>query len=140
VTGAELADRVALRDLVDAYGIAVDDRDAAAYTAMFVPDGRLTVYAFGSETPTADYRGEGLGGLIEFVSRYPATLHFVGNHVCELDGDAASGQTYCLAHHLRGDDSTMLLVARYRDVYARVDGGWRFASRDCRLLWREDRP
>jgi hypothetical protein len=28
VTRAELADRVALRDLVDAYGIAVDDRDA----------------------------------------------------------------------------------------------------------------
>jgi hypothetical protein len=97
------------------------------------------VYAFGSDTPTAEYRGEGLGGLIQFVARYPQTLHFVGNHVCELDGDSATGQTYCLAHHLRSDGSTMLLVARYHDRYARAERGWCFVSRACRLLWRENR-
>jgi hypothetical protein len=123
---------------VDAYGIAVDDRDAEAYAALFVPDGSLTVYAFGSATPTAEYRGDGLVELIAFVERYPLTLHVVGNHVCRIDGDAATGQTYCVAHHLRADGSPMTLVARYRDRYALTADGWRFASRACRLLWRED--
>jgi hypothetical protein len=116
----------------------VDDRDRAAYAAAFVPEGRLTVYVPGADAPVAEYRGSGLAGVIDFVLRYEATLHFVGNHVCELDGDSASGQTYCLAHHLRRDGTTLLLVARYRDAYVRTAAGWRFLSRDCRLLWKEN--
>ncbi len=134
-----MSDRLALWALVGAYGIAVDDRDTAAYEALFVPGGRLTVYAFEAEAPTAEYKGETLGDLIEFVKRYSKTLHFVGNHICEIEGASATGQTYCLAHHLRHDGSTMLLVVRYWDAYRRTEMGWRFVSRDCRLLWREEK-
>ena len=120
------------------YGIAVDDRDRETYASLFVPDGRLTVDAFGAEEPTAEYRGETLVELIDFVLRYEATLHVVSNHVCHIEGDSATGQTYTTAHHLKRDRTTMLLLARYRDVYARTPAGWRFAARDCRLLWKED--
>jgi hypothetical protein len=31
----------------------------------------------------------------------------------------------------------MTLLARYRDTYTLTGAGWRFAVRECRLLWRE---
>lgn len=95
------------------------------------------MYALGSPTPTAEYRGDELGGVIDFVERYEATLHFVGNHVCELHESEATAHTYCVAHHLRHDGTTMRLIARYRDAYCRTAAGWRFTARDCRLLWKE---
>jgi hypothetical protein len=72
------------------------------------------------------------------VSRYETTLHVVGNRVFTVDGDTATGQTYTTAHHLRRDGTTMLLLARYRDVCTRTAAGWRFAVRECFLLWKED--
>ena len=65
--------------------------------------------------------------------------HFVGNHRVELDGDAATGDTYCIAHHLTGKDDYVMHI-RYEDTYVRTSAGWRIQTRDLHLLWTANLP
>jgi hypothetical protein len=60
------------------------------------------------------------------------TFHAVDNHRCDIDGDRATGVTYCLARHYREADGTAEVIItplRYCDTYRRTPHGWRFASR-----------
>jgi hypothetical protein len=49
-----------------------------------------------------------------------------------LDGDGATGESYCIAHHLyevHGQRTLMLAFIRYLDQFARQsDGSWLFAG------------
>jgi hypothetical protein len=72
-----------------------------------------------------------------------ATLHFNGQSTIKLDGDRATGESYCIAHHLFTEDGERkLMVAwlRYRDTFAKVDGTWLFAERNPYVDWTETRP
>src|SRR2546430_7424194 len=33
---------------------------------------------------------------------YDRTMHFIGNHRAVIDGDSATCETYCFAHHITG--------------------------------------
>ena len=60
------------------------------------------------------------------------TTHFNGQSTVALDGDRASGETYCLAHHLyTADGQRKLMIAslRYLDMFVKDHGTWRFGER-----------
>jgi ketosteroid isomerase-like protein len=40
--------------------------------------------------------------VFDDLNRYEATTHFNGQSTIDLDGDRATGESYCLAHHLEG--------------------------------------
>jgi catechol 2,3-dioxygenase-like lactoylglutathione lyase family enzyme len=138
-------DQLELRRLLDVYAAAVDDRDGAAMAALFVADGRLLVYEADTGELSHAYRGRAeLAQVAAEMERfYVRTFHFVGNFVCDLDGDRATGTPYCVAHHLRDDGrgpQVLVMPVRYRDAYVRTPDGWRFEERVCTVLWRERRP
>jgi len=138
------ADLLELRQLVDAYAAAVDDGDGAAMAALFVPDGALLVYEAGSDELSYSYRGpaELETVALEMERLYERTFHFVGNFVCTIDGDRATGTPYCVAQHLRDDGrgpQIVVMPVRYRDTYVRTPDGWRFEERICTVQWRERR-
>ena len=59
-----------------------------------------------------------------------------------LDGDRATGESYCLAHHVFSDDGERKLMTaaiRYQDTFAKADGTWRFAERRLYVRWTETR-
>jgi hypothetical protein len=136
-----LEDRLALRELVDAYAMAVDQRDETWFRSLWLPDARLTTHA-GAGPAESDLDGiDAIARIPSMIARYPLTLHVVANHLCRLDGDGdgagATGEAYCIGHHLtptddgRHDDYVMAI--RYIDRYGRDDGGaWRFARREVR--------
>jgi SnoaL-like protein len=139
------ADLLELRRLVEAYATAVDDGDGEALARSFVDDGALLVYDAGTGEQTYAYRGPAeLSSLPqELKELYLRTFHLVGNVVCAIDGNTASGTSYCIAHHLRDDGrgpQIVVLPVRYRDRYVRTADGWRFTERICTVLWRERRP
>ena len=140
----ELADRLALRTLVDRYAAAVDRRDADAFASLFLPAGVLAVYEDERAAAAVEYRGtRELRDVMDLLRFYARTFHLMANHLCEVDGDRASGETYCLAHHLTQDErglTDLLMLIRYRDAYARTAAGWRFARRDVLREWTEERP
>jgi hypothetical protein len=67
-----------------------------------------------------------------------------GQSTVSLDGDRATGESYCLAHHLSvGDDGqrTMMIASiRYLDGFVRQGGQWLFAERRLMVNWTETRP
>lgn len=131
-------DQLALRELAYRYARAADRRDYQSFRTIFTPDGRVAGFAGapGEGDPLYEMVGhdaicQGMQGL----ERYSTTFHFVGNQLVEIDGDAASGETYCVAHHLYDQDGVRMnytMFIRYQDRYQRTEAGWRLRER---LLW-----
>jgi hypothetical protein len=145
ITATELADRLAIRELFDAYAHCADRRDAEGQKALFTEDTHFVVYMEGQGSePTQVLDGrEALTSVFDDLNRYQATMHFNGQSTISLAGDQATGESYCIAHHLFTEDGERkLMVAwlRYRDTFLKVDGAWRFAERELYVDWTETRP
>src|SRR5712691_6261304 len=97
----------------------------------------------GSE-PTQGLAGrEALTPVFDDLNRYQATMHFNGQSTIALDGERATGESYCIAHHLFTEDGQRkLMVAhlRYADTFVKIDGAWLFAERNLYVDWAETRP
>ena len=142
---AELADRVAIRELVDAYAHCADRRDADGQKALFIEDTHFVVYMQGQGSePTQALDGRGaLTPVFEDLNRYQATMHFNGQSTVVLDGDRARGESYCIAHHLftdNGERKLMVAWLRYHDRFVKVENAWLFAERNLYVDWTETRP
>ena len=144
VTPAQAADRLALRELFDAYAHCADRRDAEGQKALFAEDTRFAVYMDGEGTePTYVLDGrEALTPVFDDLNRYEVTTHFNGQSTVALDGDQATGESYTIAHHLYTEDGErkiMVASLRYLDNFTKIDGRWYFAERRLVLDWSETR-
>jgi SnoaL-like domain len=144
LSAAEAADRLALRELFDAYARCADRRDAEGQKALFTADTRFAVYMDGDGSePTYVLNGrEALTPVFEDLNRYETTTHFNGQSTVTLDGDSATGESYTIAHHVYTEDGNrtiMIASLRYLDTFARIDGRWYFAERKLILDWSETR-
>jgi hypothetical protein len=87
---------------------------------------------------------EALAPVFADLNKYDATTHFVGQStIFTLTADRATGEAYCLAHHVTVDGAKhRLMVAslRYLDTFAKIDGAWLFAERLLYVDWVDERP
>ena len=145
ITPTEQADRLAIRELVDAYAHCADRRLAEKQKSLFTEDTHFVVYMNGQGTePSQVLDGRAaLTPVFDALNNYQATMHFNGQSTITLDGDRATGESYCIAHHLftdGGERKLMVAWLRYGDTFVKVDGTWRFAERDLYVDWTETRP
>lgn len=139
----EAGDRLAIRELIDAYAHHADFREPDKQYALYADDARTLVHmgSTASKPQVLTTREEHLAGF-GALSQYVATTHFNGQSTIVLDGDAATAETYCLAHHLlEGEDGRTLIVMsiRYEDAFTRTPEGWRFAERTLVITWTDTR-
>jgi len=144
LTPSESAERLAIRELLDAYAHCADRRDAEGQKALFATDTRFAVYMDGDRAePTYVLEGrEALTPVFDDLNRYDATTHFNGQSTVTIDGDRATGESYTIAHHVfseEGSRKIMVASLRYLDTFIKVDGGWFFAERNLILDWSETR-
>src|SRR6202047_2918940 len=138
---SEAADRLAIRELVEAYAHCADRRDAKGQMSLFTPDTHFVVFMNAKDpTPSQDLHSrEALAPVFADLNKYDATTHFVGQStIFTLSSDRATGEAYCLAHHVTVDDGKrrlMLASLRYLDTFAKVDGAWLFAERLLYVDW-----
>src|ERR1700744_5783178 len=117
----ESADRLAIRELVDAYAHCADRRDAEGQMALFTEDTSFLVF-MDAKAPAPSQtitRREDLRPVFEDLRQYEATTHFNGQSTIALNGAAATGESYCLAHHVQnraGRRSLMVASIRYLDT------------------------
>jgi len=146
VSGQEAHDKLAIRELIDAYAHCADRRDANGQMALFTRDTHFVVYyaESGPDEPDLEFHASAdLAPIFDALNRYRATTHFNGQSTVELDGDTATGETYCLAHHVSVDGhSQTIFVAsiRYYDTFVKEDGAWLFAERKLYVDWTDTRP
>jgi ketosteroid isomerase-like protein len=145
ISSEEAADRLAIRELVEAYAHCADRRDAKGQMALFTPDTHFVVYMDAKNpTPTQDLHSrEALAPVFADLNKYEATTHFVGQStIFTLMNDRATGEAYCLAHHVTVDgEKKRLMVAslRYYDTFVKIDGAWLFAERLLYVDWLDER-
>ncbi|HXW28135.1 MAG TPA: nuclear transport factor 2 family protein [Xanthobacteraceae bacterium] len=86
---------------------------------------------------------EALAPVFAELNKYDATTHFVGQRtIFTLTGDRATGEAYCLAHHVTVDGAKrriMIASLRYLDTFVKRDGAWLFAERKLYVDWVDDR-
>jgi ketosteroid isomerase-like protein len=146
ISPLEAADRLAIRELIDAYAHCADRRDAKGQMALFTGDTRFLVFMDATVAkPTQELHGrESLAPVFDDLNQYVATMHFNGQSTILLDGDRATGESYCLAHHLKvgqdGQRTMMIASIRYLDELVKQDGQWLFAERRLMVNWTETRP
>src|ERR1700742_5349430 len=99
----ESADRLAIRELVEAYAHCADRRDAQGQMSLFTTDTHFVVYMNAKDPkPSQELNSrDALAPVFADLDRYSATMHFVGQStILTLTSDQATGEAYCLAHHL----------------------------------------
>ena len=131
MSAVNVADRLAMSDVLIRYATAQDSRDWELLASCFTDDARL------------DYDTSGLFDRDDFVAhcrvglaRMKATQHCVTNHVIEVDGDHARSTSYVIAQHVRNDDVTFTLGGTYHDDFVRSGTEWRIASRRSVTSWQ----
>ena len=63
--------------------------------------------------------------------------------ILTLTSNRATGEAYCLAHHVTvagGTRRLMVASLRYLDTFARIDGAWLFSERLLYVDWVDERP
>ena len=142
----EAADRLAIRELVEAYAHCADRRDAKGQMALFAADTHFVVYMDAKDpSPSQELHSrEALATVFADLNQYAATTHFIGQStIFTLTGDRATGEAYCLAHHVTidgGKRRLMLASLRYLETFVKMDGAWLFAERLLYVDWLEERP
>jgi len=132
----DLADRSEILDCVNRYCRGMDrlDRELArsAYHEGAIDDHVAFV------GPVDDF--------LDWSFGYHATQvrhqHYITNHVVELAGDVAHGETYYLFVGTMLDEAAPLTITggRYLDRFERRDGRWAIAARVCTVEWMTDAP
>ena len=145
ISPGEAADRLAIRELVEAYARCADRRDANGQMSLFTADTHFVVFMNAKNPkPTWELRSrEALAPVFADLDKYDATTHFVGQStIFSLTDDKAIGETYCLAHHVtvaEGKRRLMIASLRYLDSFVKQGDGWLFAERQLFVDWTEER-
>jgi len=145
ISATEAADRLAIRELVEAYAHCADRRDANGQMSLFTADTHFVVYMNAKDpTPSQELHSrEALAPVFAELNKYEATTHFLGQStIFTLTEDSATGEAYCLAHHITlegGKRHLMLASLRYLDTFVKNDGVWLFAERRLYVDWMEER-
>ena len=145
ISPSEAADRLAIRELIEAYAHCADRRDGNGQMSLFTADTHFVVYMNAKDPkPSQELNSrEALAPVFADLNKFAATMHFVGQStILSLTPAKGTGEAYCLAHHLTvdgGKRSLMIAALRYYDTFVKVDSAWLFAERLLYVDWIEER-
>ena len=145
ISPTEAGDRLAIRELIEAYAHCADRRDAKGQMALFTKETHFVVYMNAKDPKPSQelHSRDALAPVFADLKQYDATTHFIGQTtIFTLTGGRATGEAYCLAHHVTVDSGKRhLMVAslRYLDTFVKIDGAWLFAERLLYVDWLEER-
>ena len=145
ISPEEAADRLTIRELVEAYAHCADRRDAKGQMALFTPDTHFVVYMNAKDPKPSQelHSREALAPVFADLNKYASTMHFVGQStILSISDNRATGEAYTLAHHLtveNGKRRLMIATLRYSDQFVKIDGEWLFAERLLYVDWIEER-
>jgi ketosteroid isomerase-like protein len=145
ISPTDAADRLAIRELIEAYAHCADRRDAKGQMALFTADTHFVVFMDAKNpAPSQELHSrDALAPVFADLNKYEATTHFVGQStIFTLTPDRATGEAYCLAHHVTVEGAKRhLMVAslRYLDTFVKQEGQWLFSERRLYVDWVENR-
>ena len=137
-------DRQKVQNLINEYAHHADNREAQEQAELFTENAVVKVFNGRETQPVQVLTGrtelaEGFRGL----TQYDVTTHFNGQSLLEVSDNAASGESYCLAHHVKtgqnGKTTLLVMAIRYQDKFVKQDSKWLFSERNLFIDWMETR-
>lgn len=132
----DVADRLAIDDLLDAYASALDTKDWDELRMLFTPDAVVDYTEEGGIRGTVE---EAIAWFQQALAPFTASQHFVTNRRVQIDGDTASVHAYIFSPLgvPSGEGALTLVMAGgfYSDELRRTPDGWRFAARTIHASW-----
>ena len=120
-------DQIAIRDLTARYNFAMDNRDLASASLLFMPDA-----SFGSKDGAM--RATGIEAIVkQFEGRFSvlgATNHFAHDHVIWFESPTRARGNLSVHAEVWRKEEPQITALRYDDLYIKgADGLWRFQER-----------
>ncbi len=134
---AEVADRLAIHEVLAQHSRGVDRADEAMLKSAYWPDAEV---AYGGFNGLAHEFCEMLPGAIK---RYARTQHAIANIAIQLRGAEARVETYVTAHHYlaaEDGDTEMIFLGRYLDRLEKRGDVWRIIHRRVVMDWNRNVP
>lgn len=131
-------DRLAIRELLDAYADAVTRCNVAAWGATWAEDGEWSLPDY-PEIGTTKGRDAIVAMWVEAMKAYPGIMFEAWPGSIEVDGDHAAVRSYT-AEVYDQDGVTLRDRGAYEDTCVKRDGHWLFKSRSFRNIHRQSAP
>lgn len=125
-----LEDQQAIQRLLLDYGRTLDNRDFAAYSALFAPDGEW-------QGALGVYKGpKAIQAAMEKIFTDAAAdiprgrnFHVMSNFFIDVQGDRATARSNFIFYKLEGSKPVAEVAGRYEDALVRIGGAWKFQQR-----------
>ena len=135
-TLAELADRLAIQDVLAKHSRGVDRAEEATLRSAYWPDATVAYGGFNGRAH------EFCAGLPAGIRRYAATQHTITNVSIDLRGGEARVETYVTAYHYladaEGGDTEMTYLGRYLDRMEKRGDVWKISHRQVVMDWNRN--
>ncbi len=135
----EIADRLALKELVDTFSNLADVKDVEAQLQLFTPDATVNSHA-GTRVSTMKGRKEIGDAFASFLDRFETVYHINGQQTVKINGNEATGIAYCQVVLIGDQNGKKIMTTqgvRYNDEYVKVDGKWLIKNRNSYFLWTD---
>jgi hypothetical protein len=130
LTAGEVADRLAIQDLIARYADLIDGQRFDELDDLFTADARIDFATFNGPVGGLPEVKEFLRPSLPFFAR---TQHMMGLPHITVDGDSAHARTSCtnpmISTKPDGTTSVWLIGLWYDDELVRTPDGWRFNVR-----------
>lgn len=138
-----VADKQALKELVDVFSILADRKDAQAQTKLFTDDAVVDSYLDGKLISSLKGREEIGTAFTNFLARFDTVYHINGQQVVHINGDKATGTAYCQVVLIGTDKNGQRMMTTqgvsYDDEYVRDNGHWLIAKRTSHFVWSDNK-
>jgi len=131
MSGLDIADRIAIEDVIVRYATAMDTQDWDLFRGCFRPDARTVMDRVGE----FDTREALIALLAPRLTIFAALQHFVTNVMVSGNGDVATARTNFVSHHVPKDADSYTYGGTFEFALARDADGWRITSHTIRVLW-----
>lgn len=137
-TPQEVADRLAISEILSLHCRGVDRADLSALQACYWPEAKTY---YGTDALGAHEFAE---GLVEAIQGFAQTQHMVTNTLFRFSGEKASVESSVLAFHYLSDaegaDSEMTYIGRYIDEFEKRGSVWKIIERIPVMSWNQNSP
>ena len=124
-----ISDRLGIRELIETYNDAVNQRDTDSWAATWIQAGvwNLMVQKFEGRNKLTQVWVSAMETYSHvFFTAYPSSI--------EIQGDEATARVYVKETLIHRDGQTTSVEGVYQDKLVRLDTGWHFAERVYNIL------
>jgi hypothetical protein len=136
----QLEDRATLKALVDTFSVLADRKDVQQQTLLFTEDATVDSYSGGQLVSSLKGRKEIGDTFGAYLAGFTSVYHMNGQQTLALDGDRATGTSYCLVVLIGPENGKTIKQTSgvyYDDEYVRRGGKWLIARRVSHFAWRD---